>query len=63
MPGASIPKRPACRSNPEETAELQWQVDELMAKGCGRESRCPCAVPVLPVPGKDGTRRTCVDRQ
>lgn len=63
VPGASIPKRPACRSNPEETTELQWQVDELMVKGCIRESRSPCAVPVLPVPEKDGTWRACVDCQ
>ncbi|KAL3567897.1 hypothetical protein D5086_030548 [Populus alba] len=30
---ASIPNRPAYRSNPEETKELQRQVDELMMKG------------------------------
>ncbi|KAL5758490.1 hypothetical protein ACOSP7_021101 [Xanthoceras sorbifolium] len=33
VPGASIPNRPAYRSNPEETKELQRQVDELMEKG------------------------------
>ena len=31
--GASIPNRPAYRSNPEETKELQRKVDELMEKG------------------------------
>ncbi|KAL5820928.1 hypothetical protein ACOSQ3_022810 [Xanthoceras sorbifolium] len=33
VPGAPIPNRPAYRSNPEETKELQRQVDELMEKG------------------------------
>ncbi|KAJ7002777.1 hypothetical protein NC653_008093 [Populus alba x Populus x berolinensis] len=34
---ASIPNSPAYRSNPEETKELQRQVDELMMKGYIRE--------------------------
>ena len=38
VPGASIPNRPAYRSNPEETKELQRHVDELMEKGYIRES-------------------------
>jgi hypothetical protein len=32
IPGASIPNRPAYRSNPEETKKLQRQVWELMSK-------------------------------
>jgi hypothetical protein len=60
VPGATIPKRPAYRSNPE-TKELQWQVQELLAKGHVRESMSPCAVSVLLVPKKDGTWRMCVD--
>ncbi|XP_031392631.1 uncharacterized protein LOC116204601 [Punica granatum] len=31
--GAAIPNRPAYKSNPDETKELQRQVDELLAKG------------------------------
>ncbi|XP_062100496.1 uncharacterized protein LOC133806405 [Humulus lupulus] len=59
--GASIPNRPAYRSNPEETKELQRQVDELLEKGYVRESMSPCAVPVLLVPKKDGTWRILDD--
>ena len=59
VPGATIPNRPAYRSNPEKTKELQRQVEELLTKGHVRESMNPCAVPVLLVPKKDGTWRMC----
>jgi hypothetical protein len=55
VPSATIPNRPAYRSNPEETKELQRQVSEL------KESMSPCAVPVLLVLKKDGTWRMCID--
>ena len=61
VPGATIPNRPAYRSNLEETKELQKQVGELMEKGYVRDSLSPCAVPVILVTKKDGTWRMCVD--
>ena len=61
MSGATIPNRPSYRSNPEETKELQRQVEGLLIKGHVRESMSSCAVPVLLVPKKDETWRMCVD--
>ncbi|OMO50706.1 reverse transcriptase [Corchorus capsularis] len=61
IPGVQIPNKPAYRTNPEETKELEKQVGKLLQKGFVRESLSPCAVPVLLVPKKDGTWRMCVD--
>src|SRR5438105_397131 len=58
---ASLPNRAPYRTNPEETKEIQRQVQELLDKGYVRESLSPCAVPVILVPKKDGTWRMCVD--
>jgi len=61
VPGAAFPSRAAYHASPEETKELQRQVEELMAKGFVQESLSPCAVPVILVPKKDGSWRMCVD--
>lgn len=61
IPGASLPNRPAYRSNPEEAKEIQRQVDEFLQKGFVRESLSPCSVPVILVPKKDGTWHMCTD--
>src|SRR4051794_28904484 len=61
IPGASLPNRAPYRTNPEETKEIQRQVQELLDKGYIRESLSPCAVPVILVPKKGGTWRMCVD--
>ncbi|XP_060675822.1 uncharacterized protein LOC107413820 [Ziziphus jujuba] len=61
IPGASIPNKPADRTNPEERKELQCQGSELLYKGYVRESMSPCAMPVLLVSKKDGTWRIYVD--
>ena len=53
--GASLPNSLAYRSNPQETKEIEKQVEDLMQKGWVKESLSPCAVPVILVPKKDGT--------
>jgi len=55
IPGASLPNRAPYRTNPEETKEIQRQVQELLDKGYVGESLSPCAIPVLLVPKKDGS--------
>ncbi|KAL0386008.1 UNVERIFIED_CONTAM: Transposon Ty3-G Gag-Pol polyprotein [Sesamum radiatum] len=61
IPGSVLPNRLAYRVNPEETKEIQRQVEELLTKGKIRESMSPCAVPVIVVPNKDGSWRMCID--
>jgi hypothetical protein len=61
IPGASLPNRAADRTNPEETKEIQRQVEDLLERGYIRESLVPCSVLVLFFPKKDGTWRMCVD--
>jgi hypothetical protein len=50
--GAALPNRPPYCTNPEETKEIQRQVQALLDKGYVRESLTPCAVPVKLVPKK-----------
>ena len=52
IPGASLPNRAAYRANPEETKEIQRQVQDLLDRGYVRESLSPCSVPVILVPKK-----------
>jgi hypothetical protein len=61
IPGASLPNRAPYQTNPEETKEIQRQVQELLDKGYVRESLSPCAVLVILVPKKDGSWCMCVD--
>lgn len=60
-PGAFLPNRPAYRSNPQQTQEIQRQVAELISKGWVRENLSPCVVPIILVTKKDGSWRMCID--
>jgi hypothetical protein len=55
IPGASLPNRAPYRTNPDETKEIQKQVQALLDKGYICVSLSPCVVPVILVPKKDGT--------
>ena len=59
--GASLPNRAPYRTNPEETKEIQRQIQVLLDKGYICESLSPCAVPIILVPKKDGSSRMCID--
>jgi hypothetical protein len=61
IPGVTLPNRATYRTNPEETKEIQRQVQELMDHGYVRESLSPCTIPVILVPKKNGTWHMCVD--
>nr|GEY36970.1 hypothetical protein [Tanacetum cinerariifolium] len=47
IPGSALPNKPAYRTNPQETTEIQRQADGLLEKGLIQESLSPCAVPTL----------------
>jgi hypothetical protein len=59
--GAMLPNRAGYRTNPEETKEIQRQVQEILDHGYVRESLSLCAVPIILVPKKNGTCCMCVD--
>ena len=61
IPGATLPNRAPYRTNPEETKEIQRQIQELLDRDHIRESLSPCAVPIILVPKKDGSSRMCTD--
>jgi len=46
IPGSILPNKPAYRMNPQDTQEIQRQVDELLSKSLIRESLSPCTVDV-----------------
>jgi hypothetical protein len=61
IPGSSLPNRALYHTNPDETKEIQRQVQTLLDKGYIHESLSPCSVPVLLVLKKDGSWHMCVD--
>jgi hypothetical protein len=61
IPGASLPNHAPYRTNPEETKEIQRQIQSLLVKGYIHESLSPCVVPIILVPKKDGSSRMCAD--
>nr|KYP31328.1 Transposon Ty3-I Gag-Pol polyprotein [Cajanus cajan] len=61
VPGASLPNWPAYKTNPQETKEIEKQVQELLDKGWVQKSLSPCVVLVLLVPKKDGKWTLCCD--
>jgi hypothetical protein len=56
-----LPNQAAYSTNPEETKEIQQQVQELLDNGYVCESLSPCAIPVILVPKKNGTWCMYVD--
>ena len=58
MPKASLPNRSAY---PDETKEIESEVQELLEKDWVQKSLSSCVVPVLLVRKKDGKWRMCCD--
>ena len=61
IPRAPLPNKAPYCVNPEETKEIQRQVQQLIDNGHVRESLSPCVVPVILVPKQDGSYRMCSD--
>jgi hypothetical protein len=60
IPGASLLNRAPYRTNPEETKEIQRQVQELLDKWYVREPLSPCDVLIILIPKKYGLWCMCV---
>ena len=61
IPRAALPNHLSYCTSPEETKQIQRQVQALLDKGYVHESLSPCVVPMILVPKKDGSWRMCVD--
>jgi hypothetical protein len=61
--GAAPIRQPMRRSSPQQRAEVERQVQELLAKGLIQHSDSPCiwSSPVVLVGKKDGSKRLCLD--
>ena len=61
VPGVSLSNKATYRTNPEETKDIESQVQELLDEGWVQKSLSHCVVPVLLVSMKDGKWRMCCD--
>jgi hypothetical protein len=59
--GAAPIRQPLRRSSPTQRAEVERQVEELLAKGLIQPSDSPWSSPVVLVDKKDGSKRLCLD--
>ena len=55
MSGAPLPNHTPYRNNPQETKDIERQIQDLNNKGFIREYLSPCAVPMILVPKQDET--------
>jgi hypothetical protein len=60
-PGTAPIYKTSFRMTTPELAELKEHIKELLEKGFIRPSSSPWGAPVIFVPKKDGTQRSCVD--
>lgn len=59
--GKTPPWGPLYRNSTADDAATKSHIDDNLRKGFIRHSTSSCASPVLNVPKKDGTKRTCID--
>src|SRR4051812_45505895 len=60
IPGAPLPNRAAYRTNPEETKEIERQINQLVSKGLIQVSTSLNVVPMILVPKMDDTLWLCM---